>query len=872
MFSNESENYKMLFGAYKKLKSYYHYNKNYLFMRQKLAEFEYDAGEMDSALKNLAKILKKPTKYKKVIYGWIESIDYYVLPKTFSEDKSTDERFVTSSPNDRYITKVHFFIDMPIELYLLETVWTLFLAKIAQDNNIINESSYGNAIDNNVLFDSSVDGLKESIRFQKNKMFKIYFPQYCDWKNNAISAIEDNRRDKDMVLVSLDIKSFFYSVPWKFDMLADIIHDSRLEELASLTRIISLIYKEYTTRISKVRQLSPDLKDTESILPIGLFSSMVIANIYLAAYDAGILDNNKVLYYGRYVDDILLVLDVSQTGFSADDMGLENLLINDNAILSWGENDNNVYTLYGYSNLVIQREKLKVVSFEHGKSEGIISQLSKSKVNMIPSQMNIIPKDDFHMVDFEEAAYALDNFSTETKIREMGQLEIDNFKLSSHMAELVRKSKYGMALEERSYEEEEKVINFFSGSNAIEYNTNWINALYFVFLSSKNTNRRWNLLERRIRDAIRDVRINHLEDIRKGKSAKVKAKMKKDLDKQLDICISTVLAIYPLFSLKERREIIELCHRIRSANLFNHYLVSFPLMNYSDNVGDDINLSNMTLSSLKEKYFCIKPDSRKIELSPRFIYFEEFAQYSFIRNIVVGESGIPKTSAEDIDRIWNTFIRANQIDSRWARSLSITFKEEKEPIEGYFLNRIVLLDKYRSLSKIRIAVASIKLDIEECCMGLNDTPVIRNRMDFISFLSASYNGRDDKVDYLVFPEFYLPISWIQDVLSFVRKTGVTVISGLQYICRNEIAKNTIGVFARVKSGKYNSAFLFAREKNDYAPLEKKLLATEGYLVKDQDAPHYTLFDDGMVKFGIFLCYEFTDILSNGALSAAVLAN
>ena len=32
MFENESKNEEMLYGAYKKLKSYYHYNKNNLFL------------------------------------------------------------------------------------------------------------------------------------------------------------------------------------------------------------------------------------------------------------------------------------------------------------------------------------------------------------------------------------------------------------------------------------------------------------------------------------------------------------------------------------------------------------------------------------------------------------------------------------------------------------------------------------------------------------------------------------------------------------------------------------------------------------------------------------------------------------------------
>ena len=96
-------------------------------------------------------------------------------------------------------------------------------------------------------------------------------------------------------------------------------------------------------------------------------------------------------------------------------------------------------------------------------------------------------------------------------------------------------------------------------------------------------------------------------------------------------------------------------------------------------------------------------------------------------------------------------------------------------------------------------------------------------------------------------------------MSFTRKTGITVISGMQYVCQNRVAHNDVCVFARVKSGKYNSSCVIVREKNNYAPLEKQLLATEGYSVSDNEEPTYICFEDGDLRFGLFLCYEFTDI-------------
>mgnify|MGYP002627239725 CR=1 FL=1 len=289
-----------------------------------------------------------------------------------------------------------------------------------------------------------------------------------------------------MVLISLDIKSFYYSVKWKFNMLTEIIPDDRLSDLKNLTRIIRLIFEQYTKKISEVRVLSQNMKNKENVLPIGLFSSMVISNIYMSNYDTEMMKNHNVLYYGRYVDDVLLLLNVNRTKFSADDIGLEKILVSDNKILS--KIDVNKYHIQGYNNLIIQRDKLKVIYFECGKCEGIISQLRKTR--LIPSQMNVIPNDDIQMTDFEEAAYALHNFSTETKIRDLGQLEINRFKLSLHMAELVRSSRYRTAhmasIEEKKQRqnEKDKVVNFFVGSNAIEFSSNWVNALYFILLSS----------------------------------------------------------------------------------------------------------------------------------------------------------------------------------------------------------------------------------------------------------------------------------------------------------------------------------------------------------------------------------------------------
>lgn len=866
MFDAEEINYEMVLGAYKKIKSYYYYNKNFLFMREKIAIYENDQNEMDKSLHKLALILKNPHNYNRQINAWIEEISYYVLPKGFEEDKSIEDRFVSSTVPNKTINKVNFFIDMPMELHILETVWMLYVGKLASDKKIISEDSYGNVIDEKVVFNDSYD-FEKSVNHEKRKIFKIYFSQYCEWRNNAIKEVERNKKDKNTLLVSLDIKGFFYSVKWNFDDLEKIVSDDKLKELQGLTNVIYKIFRKYTFEISEVKEIIQNPQKDEFVLPIGLFSSMLLANIYLSQFDSKVRKNSNVLYYGRYVDDMLILINVSQLRFDITDNDLERILVSELDFLT--KKDTNKYALAGIENLIIQKNKLKIIFFENGKSNSLIKQLKKTEI--IPSQMNMVPRNDIQITDFEEAAYAIHNFTSDTKLRDLGKLEINKLKLSLFMSGLALNSRDRLTIESPRAEkvqrqlEKDKIIDFFKGSNAIEYNCNWMNAMYFILMSSGKSLKEWNRFEDNVRGSIKEVKILNLEEVKRNRVARVKSKMKKDLQHQFDICISTVLALNPLFSKKEKHEILELCYKIRKANLFNQLLVSIPLVNYLNGVTKDIDLSNIAIDKMDSSLLTLELN-RKLKLSPRFINFDELFQLDFIRKLTL-ENGW-KTNDKDIERIRTIFLEVNNINADWAKPLDITIDEDQTR-QPYILQKIRIGGARRKLQNIRIAVANIKLDIDSCCMGLNGTVVVRNRADFVSFLEAAYNEGKNTVDYLVFPEFYLPISWIQDVLTFTRKTGITVISGLQYISQNGNAHNVITVFSQIKSGRYNSAVLFAREKNNYAPLEKLLVETECCTVLDNNLPIYMVYDDGGVKFGIFLCYEFTDICARALLKNEV---
>lgn len=866
MFTNLDKNREMILGAYKKLKSYYHYNKNFVFMKEKVAELEYDSARMEEITYRLAELLAFPgvPKNKELVENLVSNINFYVMPKAFTSGNEKNKQFVTSDTKEnKAVNKVNFFIDMPIELHLLDTLWTVLLGKLVFDKGIIGPESYGNCIDNYVVYNSSEDFLS-SINFSKNKLFKIYFDQYCNWKNNAILTIEkENANKKSQLMFSLDIKGFYYSVFWKFDFFDTLFgNDERYADIHLITDIIQKIFERYTRIISEYRIINQAVDKKEYILPIGLFSSMLLANVYMSDFDKKMKSNSKVLYYGRYVDDMILVIDVSgDENVINDEIAFEKYLVQNNHILEPAPNG--MYTLCDYRSLTIQKEKVKMIYLDKIGSGTFIRQLKNAIT--YPSQMNVIPKADLKLADFEEAVYAKNSINNETKIRDIGQIEIDKFQLGWHMSQIVinnRIKKKYITKEEKVTRQTEgdSILKFFVGSKALEYSSNWINALYYFLLTAETNQRGWNKFKTNIRDAIKNISINQIEDLIKEKGRVIKGRLKKDLEAHFNICIATALALYPLFSESEEKEIISLALKLRKANLFNHNLVSFPLINYADDVDELCDLTSISPEMMRKMDLRIR-DSDKSKFSPRFVNIDEIFQFVFLLQSTKGGYyylDTKYTVQEKLEYIENYFYSVNQINIGTAGhiALSIGITENND----YLIQNIQLGESGRQKQKIKIAIANIKLDIKRCCFGLPCADdVILSRLDLIKFMDRAYAEGNAKVDFLIFPEFYMPLQWVSDVLAFVRKSGITVISGLQYITYDQQAFNNVAIFSPVKTGRYKNAVMLVREKNDYAPLEYEILALEKYTCKDQTKPVYQIVKWNGIEYGIFLCYEFTDI-------------
>lgn len=143
-------------------------------------------------------------------------------------------------------------------------------------------------------------------KFNKRAMgsFTPYLKPFRDWRDGAIdtmrTALQEN---KNVVALTADVNSFYHG------LTPDFLKDERYLTLldVELTEQQSKLNRLFVTALKAWASNSPLKKG----LPVGLPASAVVANLALWELDRQIEQELAPLYYGRYVDDILLVIENS---------------------------------------------------------------------------------------------------------------------------------------------------------------------------------------------------------------------------------------------------------------------------------------------------------------------------------------------------------------------------------------------------------------------------------------------------------------------------------------------------------------------------------------------------------------------------------
>lgn len=146
--------------------------------------------------------------------------------------------------------------------------------------------------------------------------FKQYSSGYKAWTNDGVKALENlNEEKKEAICLSLDVRDYFHTIPsgiLKKAPIADLIGELELSDAdEAINTALHIALRQWHHRFSR---------KSASGLPVGLSCSSVIGNLVLNNFDRKILEEVKPRFYGRYVDDITIVLESSGALKTKDDI------------------------------------------------------------------------------------------------------------------------------------------------------------------------------------------------------------------------------------------------------------------------------------------------------------------------------------------------------------------------------------------------------------------------------------------------------------------------------------------------------------------------------------------------------------------------
>jgi len=863
----------MINKAYLFLKSYaYHENLN-LFLKQRVASFE--VNEFDKALTDLTYFLNDESwEDNKDFSDWLSDIDYHLLPKAINrvEDSSQNEHnkknglFISNVRDSKHyqVSKVNYFINARVELHIIEILWSIVVGPALE--NELSSDCYGNRMHSSAKSYSDNFAKKEN-----NALFKRYIEQYNKWRDQSIDvAANISKNGDDVALLSLDLKSYFYHVDLDFDQMREVVKDFFSEDddnlilALKLTRMLELIFNQYNQKINHRLKETHNECNGKQGLPIGFASSSIISNWYLSDFDNAIADKVRPIYYGRYVDDIIIVFKRPKLD---DENPIEKFIEKymNGLLVKHSENEN--YNIKVNENkLPLQKDKLILQYFDKNHSRAGL-EIFKQELNERSSAFKFLPSDHFDK-ELDKFAYDVLYDGSANKLRSVvglaeNETELAKY-LSSHITvhRLCKLDKKDAVLPE--------LAHFFKGQNALQFNRLW-EKIYQYTLITKQYDFISDFFE------YLNCEIDKINGCNEGVSEVIESltvEIRRDLHRYNNISLAITIGLLDIndpnplhipelldttrifqstkniqkLGIEFGSEIHNFSWNFRASNLIRHHLVAWPLANYSAYKGDLTDES----SFISESDFSL--DDNKIDLSPRFIHFDEWQLFNISSYLQPGK---------DLNQWFDTSLQYYK-ERSFIQDFPIHNASNQSEFNENIFKSKYSIGKLEDKNKLRLAIANLVVkekDIEAALRKDKKANVSFERQE--NLYQILNTAIKEKADILVIPEVSVPVSWLPFMVAFARRNQIAIVFGLEHWVVDNVAYNLIIEALPFKiSNKYKSCAAIARLKNHYAPKELALIDTFRLKAGNKSIQPKILYHKVSwrgVTFTTYNCFELSDI-------------
>lgn len=881
-------NSKLFKISYKKLKSSLYYDKTQTILRDKLVSFEAEQKNIDNYLEELTDTFLDSETREELFEEILSSISYYAFPKSLASEKS--DMIKNYSKKSIEITDNQYFIDMDIRGHILGVLW-LLLVGYRVDKNMY-AHSYGNRIRKKMYNEFSEEPTYSPY------LFEPYFQQYEGWRDTAMNeAMEHLHIGQDVVVLTLDFKRFYYSVDIT-KALFDGIYTEEIEEkeddcdeLKALHEFMFRIIKCYSQRFIEFEK--------RNILPIGFLPSNVLANYALRNFDKAILDGWNPIYFGRYVDDVIIVDKIESNSdlfkksqaneLEAQDIiryfleqcsgwkGLNGIKCKNsskysllhqektddengtekegnfkyvlNRLYNPVENDN--------SQIVIQNDKVKIFYFKSGESDALLTCFkeniakNKSEFRHMPEDEAIFQKDDYSKI------YDLQNDETINKFRGITGISIDKYELSKLLGKHLRIG--GLIHDVRETGFEKQIFKILNPRVIIENYNVWEKIIEILVI-----NESWDSLKNVIKSIIDAI------DILDYDKGDILSEVKQTMQLYLYSALSRSLAL--VWGTEVEELIEDLCKQYEGmgnsqiivTRLRKQHRKAYCKTRMIDKSVMPIFIDMLKMSKIYKTKNTINLCNfqqmilfSEEEWNSNYVYYPylvtmyDFSMIFCIKQLIATEDNFNEFGSMYSDQVKN-YVTSNYLVPDNVSLIEKLIQVDKFDNQNAFLVQVNNNKKER----LRLAIANVRLNHDNFEKVVIDKPnrCYQRYKDLSKLINAAI---DEKADMLIMPESYMPFEWLATVARTCARNNLAVVTGIEHIKMGTKVFNLTATILPYEDLLNKSAFISFHLKNHYAPAEKQEI--NGYRLNEMNGEHYELYRWHDCYFPVYCCYELTSI-------------
>lgn len=812
--------------AFRKLLSATYYDKSDMAMRHRVASFVKSLSSDDEEERIFNNILSVATgQNDELLVKWLQDISLTYYPKKVVDGEGReDEHVITNVPPkqmrvDRLLVKA----SIPVELCILDVAW-LLLYGYKVDSKLGN-CAYGNRMD----LVPNVSGVRNG-----NALFRKYQNQYKYWWENGIMAANKHLKEsEDVTIINFDITNCYHSIDFSFDDFLTYYHSQWPEDAIrenTLTKVVIRIYQRYweITSSSDVDVFKRGNQGKHP-MPLSLQSAHVLANWYISPLDDFIVKQYQPLYYGRYVDDCMVVVKTQSSEGSVEECvqkELRGLLRFDEKTASFAFTGDASYERL--KTFELQQEKLYIYRFNCLLPQSSLEAFVEGQKER-SSEFRFLTDDvDTGNVNLEFVTLVNTLDAEEEPGRRFAILEENRYKLSVYLAKLTaRLAKYGKAYEH--YEEVEKVFRYFKDGLLIKHYQLWEKLMTVFVLAGRK-----DYVDDFVKSARKQIQSM---TVKPGLFEKNEDEGRKQLASDLMFHLeqSFVMAM----SLYKENDAIDTIY-IDTFMVRMHYN-QLPLQEFGDKfetIGVRLQMNQLVL---REQLF-------EYKWMPYYVKY-----YAIVSALSIGEVYHP----EVFERAFDIYCRLNHVGHffDWMAFCRMPQNDDTVTEFNVDLAREPLYDDQRTVSVVDMDIQDEDAGKVIESYGMVDAAKVAVFDNILDQVTKIY-----KTDIFVLPELSLPIYELMGYCLYSSRHERAFVSGMEYVVKGDTVYNYIITCLPITIYGQRDAIPVIRLKNHYAPVElKDIINKKGKKVPPETTVWQNLYHWHGHVFTSYYCYELASI-------------